>query len=84
MARMPLTGTIGANSSLKQHEGDNIVPHRRSLPEPVVSFHLPTVRRSIPQIDKSNKRGKSINTKEEQSAKTEENSEEDELGIESR
>lgn len=83
MAPMPLTGTIGATSSLKP-DVDSVVPHRRSLPEPVVSFHLPTVKRAIPQVDKSIKKGKLANAREEQVAKKEDSPEEDELSIESR
>lgn len=48
MAPMPLTGTIGTSSSLKL-DGEGIVPHRRPLPEPVVSFHLPVTQRVLPQ-----------------------------------
>ena len=54
-----MTGTIGTSSSLKS-EGE-AVPHRRTLPEPVVTFHLPTTKRVvIVPPDKPNKRAKQL------------------------
>ncbi|UZJ53342.1 hypothetical protein CBS101457_002662 [Exobasidium rhododendri] len=77
MAPMPLTGTIGTTSSLKAGGQSS---SRRSLPEPVVSFHLPTVKRAPPlQLEKSSRKGKNIAWEE---AVTETKKEEPDLTIE--
>jgi hypothetical protein len=77
---MPLTGTIGTTSSLKS---DGPTLHRRSLPEPVVSFHLPTVKRSIPPSlsEKQGRKGKGV-LKEDVEQKVD--GEVEQLSIESR
>lgn len=79
MAPMPLTGTIGTTSAVKS-DGDSLVSHRRSLPEPVVSFHLPIIRKVPLQPDKPTRKG----TKHEQVVTPEEVNGEDNLGFESR
>ena len=79
MAPMPLTGTIGTTSSLKT---DGTTAHRRSLPEPVVSFHLPVVRRApSAHVERPTRKGKGVVRGE---AVQEEVSSDAELGIESR
>jgi hypothetical protein len=84
MAPMPLTGTIGTTSSLKA-DGDIAALHRRSLPEPVISFHLPIVRRPLPQLDRpSRKQAKQGASKEELISALDETNNDGNLSVESR